>query len=104
MTMTKDNKVLALLQAIAETLEISPKGQPIQVDPKELEKSMNKIEIKQILQKLADDFGIIEILRTPYSFDVVFAGVCTRPRRKESTSKARGRSRNIPTTTAPEKP
>jgi len=71
MTMTKDNKVLALLQAIAETLEISPQGQPVRIDPKELEKSMSKVEIKQIFQKLADDFGVIELLGTPYSLEPI---------------------------------
>jgi hypothetical protein len=70
--MTKDNKVLALLQAIAETLEISPQGQSFQIDPKELEKSMSKVEIRQIFQKLDDDFGVIELQKTPYTLDAVF--------------------------------
>lgn len=69
--MKTENKVLAVMQAIAETLEISPKGQPMQIDPKKFEESLSKVEIKQIFQKLADEQGVIELLRTPYSFDVV---------------------------------
>lgn len=69
--MTKDNKVLAVLQAIAETLEISPQGQPVRIDPEELEKSISKVEIRQIFQKMADDFGVIELLATPYSLEPV---------------------------------
>ncbi|MBI4117687.1 MAG: hypothetical protein HY453_01230 [Parcubacteria group bacterium] len=69
--MTTGNKVLAVMQAIAETLEISPKGQPMQIDPTKLEESLSKVEIKQIFQKLADEQGVVELLRTPYSFDVV---------------------------------
>lgn len=68
------NKVLAVMQAIAETLEISPKGQPMQIDPKIFEESLSKVEIKQIFQKLADEQSVIELLRTPYSLDVVIGG------------------------------
>lgn len=72
--MKTGNKVLAVMQAIAETLEISPKGQPMQIDPMIFEESLSKVEIKQIFQKLADEQGVIELLRTPYSLDVVIGG------------------------------
>lgn len=67
--MKTENKVLAVMQAIAETLELSPKGQSMQIDPKKLEEFLSKVEIKRIFQILADEQGVIEILRAPYSPD-----------------------------------
>jgi len=36
-----------------------------------LQDSLSKVEVRQIFQKLADEFGVIELLRTPYSMDAV---------------------------------
>ncbi|MBI4128111.1 MAG: hypothetical protein HY459_03500 [Parcubacteria group bacterium] len=63
--MTPEHKIWAVIQAIAETVEIAPSGQPLEISPKELLKIMSSSELKQIFQKLAGDEKILELKRIP---------------------------------------
>ncbi len=64
MNITAEEKIWLVVEAIANGFEIAPTGRPILINPESIGK-VSSIDLGQILQKLAMDKKLIEIISNP---------------------------------------
>ena len=76
MTITPEEKIWIVAEAIANAYEITPSGKVILIHPDTLSEKVDKIELEQILEKFVNDHQIIKIVSHPNDLILSNHGVC----------------------------
>lgn len=70
MTITPEEQIRAVVEAIANSHEIMPSGGKLLLNPKKLSKIVSGVELRQILTKLEQDEKILKIKSRPNDFQL----------------------------------
>ena len=71
MTMTPEEKIWTVAEAIASAYEITSSGEVVYLHPVELHKKIGALELEQILDKFVKDYAVIQITRSPSQFEPI---------------------------------